>query len=140
MLRQLVFVALIAGLWVSPTIAAPIHDAAEAGQVERIKALIKAGANVNVSEKGSGLGLTPLHLAALYDRTGAIKTLIDAGADANATASTNVGATPLLFAAGNVDATAVKLLLKAGAEANPIARMAYQLRFTMRRGGDMWRR
>ena len=46
----------------SSALAAPIHDAAEAGQVERIKALIKAGANVNVYEKGSGL--TPLHLAA----------------------------------------------------------------------------
>ena len=33
---------------VSSVLAAPIHDAAEVGKVEHIKALIKAGADVNI--------------------------------------------------------------------------------------------
>ena len=64
MIRRWMFVlvVLVACLWVSSAFAAPIHDAADAGNVERIKALLKAGTDVNASNH---VGMAPLQLAAI---------------------------------------------------------------------------
>jgi len=57
--------------------------AARAGQVDALKALIRAGANVNARERRTGT--TALIWAATYDRAAAVRVLAEAEADLNAT-------------------------------------------------------
>src|SRR4029453_14775218 len=57
--------------------------AARAGQVDALKALIGAGANVNARERRTGT--TALIWAATYDRAAAVRVLAEAEADLNAT-------------------------------------------------------
>jgi ankyrin repeat protein len=49
-----------------PTAASPLAMAAIRGDLAEIKALLEAGAEVNVTD---ALGRTPLHMAAFYGRT-----------------------------------------------------------------------
>jgi ankyrin repeat protein len=124
----------------------PLHIAAHEGNIEKVKELVKAGADINERDEDQG-GITPL-FAAILDPEMAIE-LIRLGADANvADAQGNTplilslngghrtiahaiieaggkvnavgigGITPLMIAAGNGYADTVKLLLDKGADVN----------------------
>ena len=58
-----------------------LHAAAAAGDVARIDALVKSGANL---EARDGDRRTPLHVAVFMHRHAAARALLRAGADANA--------------------------------------------------------
>ena len=57
-----------------------LHNAANCGYPETVRALIEAGADVNIKNNA---GHTPLHEAAFYGRLEVVKTLIELGADVN---------------------------------------------------------
>jgi ankyrin repeat protein len=70
---------------------APMHLAARQGEVESVKALMEAGADVN--QRGAGDPVTPLLIATMNGHFDLAKYLLDKGADPNL-AQTN-GAAPL---------------------------------------------
>ena len=116
-------IILAAGLAVAPVAAEPIHDAAKAGDVAEVKALLasgvkvdarhfigvtplhwaktaeiakvllKAGAKVNARDED---GWIPLHQAVLFGRADVVEALLAAGA--NAKAKSEDGKTPLYYA------------------------------------------
>ena len=89
---------------------APLHEAAENGDVARIGSLIAAGHDVNERVNHR----TPLHRAACYGRLAAVVALIGAGAEIDAR---NVyGWTPLHHAALNGRWRIVPVLIAAGAD------------------------
>jgi len=73
---------------------APMHLAARQGQLESVKALMEAGADVN--QRGAGDPITPLLIATMNGHFDLAKYLVDHGADPNL-AQAN-GATPLYAA------------------------------------------
>lgn len=85
------------------------------GDVERVKALLDAGANIEARDET--FGRTPLMEAALEGKTAVVKTLLSRGAEINAKA-TFYGNTALIFASGDGKAEVVRLLLAAGADIN----------------------
>lgn len=93
---------------------------AREGNIEVVKALIAAGADVNAGHGSSG---TPLHYAWRQGKTEAIKALIDAGADINARDES--GQTPLYIAVGHQSFEAVKTLIAAGANVNAKDKYGY---------------
>ncbi len=100
-------------LWAGPCAAqdAGVFEAAQAGNVERLKALIDGSPElVNAANEE---GDTPLHTAATARRTDAALYLIWRGADIEARNS--AGQTPLLYAAYVGDATLVDTLVARGA-------------------------
>jgi len=107
------FLLLILMMYVVPSVsfAAPIHDAAKAGDVAAITAALDAGADIN----GIGGGATPLYFAARRGHLEAAKLLIARGADVNA--KTNLGQ-PLMAAAARDGPELVNLLLANGADPN----------------------
>ena len=91
-----------------------LHWAAHNGDVEVLRLLLAAGADVGARTR---LGdHTPLHVASRSAQPAAVRELLAAGADANAVATT--GATPLHFAASSGSAGAVAALLDHGADAD----------------------
>lgn len=90
-----------------------LHDAAEAGDVDRTQALIAGGADVNATTRIGAY--TPLHLAAAAGRAGTVRALLDAGADPHATTETGE-VVALHFAAASGNAEAVEALVAAGAD------------------------
>jgi ankyrin repeat protein len=94
-----------------PTAASPLAKAAIRGDLVEIKALLEAGAEVNVTD---ALGRTPLHMAAFYGRTKASELLLTSGAKIDA--RDRVGMTPLhaaVLAGGRYE---VELLLERKAD------------------------
>ena len=83
-------------LWivlVVPAFAADIHEAAKAGDLDKVQALIKADPDaVNLRD---GSGRTPLHWAARNDRLGVAEFLLNSGADVQAV--DNLGYTALYY-------------------------------------------
>ena len=69
----------------------PLHEAALAGDVAAIEALLDAGTDVDA--KAGEEDLTPLHSAAFAGHPAAVRALLAAGARPNAT--TNLGEGPL---------------------------------------------
>jgi serine/threonine-protein phosphatase 6 regulatory ankyrin repeat subunit A len=67
--------------------ASPLHDAVEAGDLEKVKAAIAAGYDVNEidksNERSRGYGSTPLHRAAYNDNFEIVKYLVEHGAEVN---------------------------------------------------------
>ena len=106
--------AVVLGLltWGALVRAAEIHDAAKAGEVERIKALLQAHPDL-VNAKGEH-GLTPLHYAAVEGHKDAVEVLLASQADVNA--RTEYGSTALYLAAVRGHAEVVALLLAHKAE------------------------
>ena len=98
-------------------LAAPIHDAAQNGDVAKLQQLIDSGAKVDEIRKGDDA--TALDVAAYAGRLNAVELLVKDGADVNA--QTAAGYTPLHLAAlkGHVDV--VDFLLKHGAEIDPVS-------------------
>jgi ankyrin repeat protein len=91
----------------------PLHWAARANDVERVRALLKNGANANATNR---YGVTPLSIACKNGNGAIVGMLLSAGADANARLRTSE--TPLMTAARTGDAPSVKALLGHGAEVN----------------------
>jgi uncharacterized protein len=95
---------------------APMADAAQRGDLEAVRALVRGGADVNAAQ---GDGMTALHWAA--DRGDAELASVLLYAGANPEAGTRIGRyTPLHIAARQARRDVVRVLLGAGA--NPVAR------------------
>lgn len=103
-------------LWGAAPPEAPVADAAMQGDLARVEALIRQGADLDASQ---GDGMTALHWAAERGHTEMAARLIEAGAGVSPT--TRLGDyTPLHIAARGGHASVVAALLEAGA--NPGAR------------------
>ena len=90
-----------------------VADAAQRGDREAVKALLKDAADVNAAQ---GDGMTALHWAALGGDAELAQMLVYAGA--NVKAATRLGNyTPLFLAAREGKAGAIPVLVKAGADA-----------------------
>jgi ankyrin repeat protein len=72
-------------LWtvlVIPAFAADVHEAAKAGDLQKVKALVKANpSEVNLKDRS---GRTPLHWAARNDHLGIADFLLNSGVDVKA--------------------------------------------------------
>jgi ankyrin repeat protein len=92
----------------------PLADAAEKGDTNAVKLLLKQGADVGVAQ---GDGMTALHWAAERGDAELAQVLLVAGA--NASAVTRIGLyTPLHLAAKAGSASVTKALIDAGADVN----------------------
>ncbi len=91
----------------------PIMYAASNGDVELVRALIKAGANVKVRNQ---LGTTAITEAAIIGSAPIIDALLKAGADPNT--KNPEGETPLMAVARSGNVEAARLLLEARADVN----------------------
>jgi ankyrin repeat protein len=74
----------------SIAIGAPIHTAAEKGNLARVRTLLNNGVAVDAKD---GQGRTPLYMTASWGRKQVVQLLIDKGVDVNA--KNNNGQTPL---------------------------------------------
>ena len=92
-----------------------LHWAASKDDLELIKMLLDAGANVKAETRLGGR--TPLSLACTNGDAAIVEALLKAGADPNA-ANTLNGETSLMAAAASGSAEAVKVLLDHGASVN----------------------
>lgn len=90
----------------------PLHNAAEADEVEIVKCLIAAGVNVKTVDKG---GETALFMAQSSE---VARILVDAGLDLDVT--NWLGWTPLVSAINDGSLDGVKALLSVGADVNVI--------------------
>src|SRR5215213_5317803 len=110
-------VSLIAALALGTAVAAdsgtPLIQAVRSGAVDRVRELLRTGADVNAAQ---GDGATALHWAAHRSDLTATELLVRAGADVNRT--NELGATPLWLASLNGDAVIAGALLAAGADPN----------------------
>ena len=89
-----------------------LHRASKGQDVEKVRALIDAGADVNVRDRNNA---TPLHYTSRHSRNPEIiKLLIEKGADINAKIKS--GAAPLHEAASYMNLEATKVLIEAGAD------------------------
>ncbi len=95
--------------------ATPLHNAARAGDLQRVNQLIAEGSDVNAI---GGMGKrTPMHSAAESGKMEVIMALIKAGADINSKEQM-LNSTPLHFAAMYDRTEAAIALIKAGADVN----------------------
>ena len=101
------------GLRPAPVRPDALHRAAQAGDIDGLKAALDAGADVNTSD---GRGWTALMHSANKGYTLLVDPLLDAGADTNLRAAD--GATALFVAALHGHAEIVAVLLRAGADAS----------------------
>ncbi|MBZ5601879.1 MAG: ankyrin repeat domain-containing protein [Acidobacteriia bacterium] len=93
-----------------------IADAAQQGNKDVVKTLLKDKADVNAAQ---GDGMTALHWAASKDDLELVKSLLAAGANPNA--KTRIGEiTPLFLACTNGDAAMIQAMLNAGADAKSV--------------------
>ena len=94
--------------------SSPVADAAERGDLEAVRRLLREGADVNAAQ---GDGMTALHWAAERGDGEMGEVLIYAGARVDA--GTRIGHyTPLHLAARSAHAAMVELLLRAGSDAD----------------------
>jgi uncharacterized protein len=93
---------------------APIHEAAKAGSVNKVRALLAV--DTRLVNARNAFGVTPLYFAAGTNHVAVAKLLIEAGADTNV--KSTVGQAPLAAAAALGYAEVVRLLLAHGAKVN----------------------
>lgn len=135
-------------------VAAPLHDAARDGDLEKARTMINEGAEIDARsdrgetplilailagndaiaelliEKGAAIdgrntgGFTPLHAAAYVDDPAMAELLIDHGADIN-DAQNKAGVTPLFPAIEEDHAAVADLLIARGADLRPLERHGY---------------
>eukprot|EP00698_Gefionella_okellyi_P023665 TRINITY_DN8147_c0_g1_i2.p1 TRINITY_DN8147_c0_g1~~TRINITY_DN8147_c0_g1_i2.p1 ORF type:complete len:1447 (-),score=339.37 TRINITY_DN8147_c0_g1_i2:189-3998(-) len=98
-----------------------LHQAVIRDQVDIVKILLEAGANVNALNKH---GLSPVHIAILKKRADALKLFLETNADA-LREPTAVGCTPLMLAARLGNTELVKFLLTRGVSARPTDKRGY---------------
>ena len=91
-----------------------LHFAAQDGDLERVKELIKDGYDINAFDQD--LSWTPLHCAAQYDHIEVVKYLLSQGADVNAYEEDKIGETPLGQVAEECSYEMAETLIKAGAD------------------------
>jgi ankyrin repeat protein len=94
----------------------PLHEAAEAGQLEVVTWLLDHGANPNtrtIAHPGEAGAYTPLHLGVQNGHLEVSKTLLQRGA--NIDAKTSDGSTPLIIASENGRLDLVMFLVISGA-------------------------
>jgi ankyrin repeat protein len=104
--------ALCLSAFLSAASDTPVADAAQQGNKDAVKALLKQAADVNAAQ---GDGMTALHWAAMNGDAEMVDMLVYAGANIRAT--TRIGAyTPLYLASQRGHATAIKSLVKAGGD------------------------
>jgi ankyrin repeat protein len=103
--RMTIMAASLSLLTPGVVLAAPIHDAAAAGDVAAVMSLIKGGVSPNALDEA---GETPLIVASRTDRKEVANVLVQLGADARI-ASPN-GTTPLHAAALTDDANLIYVL------------------------------
>jgi ankyrin repeat protein len=123
------------GSVVSPVAAAPaenhrVVEAARHRDLSALRALVKAGADVNSSQPD---GATALHWAAHWDDLATAQLLLHAGARVNQ--ANEYGATPLWLAADNGSVAMTTLLLDAGADPNTTLRFGETPLSTAARAG-----
>ena len=115
-MRRLISISVIAlsfAVVIDAQSAAPIAGAAQNGDREAVRALLKKGVDVNEAQ---GDGSTALHWAAIKGDAEMARMLVYAGANVRAT--TRIGAyTPLYLAAKGGYSDVVAVLLTAGADA-----------------------
>lgn len=92
----------------------PLHEAALAGDIEKVKSLISRGADVNEKDEG---GRTALHYACEKGHAEVARLLINQGARINVTTAM-MASTPLHYAVMRGDKQTVELLLSKGADIN----------------------
>jgi len=109
----------------------PLLEAARSDDAERVAALLKTHADVNVRQAD---GATALHWAAHHDDLRLASMLVRAGATASVADDT--GATPLFVACMNRSSPMVTLLLDAGADANAALMTGETALMTCARTGD----
>jgi len=102
----------------SPTGFAPLHHAAQEGDLELAELLVKYRADVNVLDSYNG---TPLHDAAALYCPGMTQFLIDQGADLNV--KTTNQRTPLHIAAWNGKYSTASILVKSGCSLDGIDKL-----------------
>jgi len=88
-----------------------IHLAAQLGDLEKVKAFLERGTDINAKNDD---GMTPLLLAISNKQTEVTKFLIENGADVNVGDKQDY--VPLVYALGNEDSNTVQLLLDKGAD------------------------
>ncbi|KAF7512685.1 hypothetical protein GJ744_000252 [Endocarpon pusillum] len=93
--------------------SSPLHEAASQGNVESIKCLLEAGADINA--KDGWKHSSPLHEAASQGNVESIKCLLEAGAEINAKDGWN-HSSPLHQAVSQGNVESIKCLLEAGAD------------------------
>jgi len=92
----------------------PVADAAERGDLEAVRMLLRDGADVNGAQSD---GTTALHWAAMNDDVQIVEVLLYAGATVKPTTRLG-GYTPLHLAGRNGHGDVVRALLEGGADAN----------------------
>jgi ankyrin repeat protein len=90
-----------------------VVDAVRNGDIDTVKSLIRAGADVNIPDAE---GSTALSYAAHQNNTEMVDALLSAGTDINT--PNEYGATPVYIAAANADAKLIEKLLMAGGDPN----------------------
>ncbi len=93
-----------------------LHEAAERGDVARIRALLEANPRSVAACDASGW--TPLHRAARAGQVEAMRALLDGGADVEDRACAAPRVQPLHAAVASGNEAAVAVLLAAGADAS----------------------
>ncbi|MDQ3754779.1 MAG: ankyrin repeat domain-containing protein [Acidobacteriota bacterium] len=98
----------------------PLMRAAERGQVNAVRALLKSGAEVDAKHFA---GFTAMMLAASKGQLQTVRILLAAGANPNVSVATPHAGTinPLIWGVLSDNKEVVEVLLKAGAEVNPQA-------------------
>ena len=110
---ELLLTILLATAASAGEIVAPLADAVEHQERERIEKLLQSGADVNAVQVD---GMTALHWAVTRDDLELALKLVEAGADVNAANRYEVR--PLSLACANGNTELVELLLKSGAGAD----------------------